>query len=75
MYSSFDDHGDNPLGLQVENRFPESTMASLRALGHEVIVQGGWQNSSSPTIIEFDGKTGIIKGGADVRGHRWAAGW
>jgi len=75
MYSSFDDHGDNPLGLQMENRFPESTLASLRALGHQVIVQGGWQNSSSPTMIEYDARSGVIKAGADVRGHRWAAGW
>jgi gamma-glutamyltranspeptidase/glutathione hydrolase len=75
MYSSFDDHGDNPLGLQMENRFPESTLVSLRALGHQVIVQGGWQNSSSPTMIEYDARSGVIKAGADVRGHRWAAGW
>ena len=75
MYSSFDDHDDNPLGLQMEIRFPESTLVSLRALGHQVIVQGGWQNSSSPTMIEYDAKGGVIKAGADVRGHRWAAGW
>jgi gamma-glutamyltranspeptidase / glutathione hydrolase len=75
MYSSFDDHGDNPLGLQVENRFSESTLASLRALGHQIIVQGGWQNSSSPTMIEYEPKSGVMKAGADVRGHRCATAW
>ena len=73
MYSSFDDHGDNPLGLQLESRFPESTIEDLRALGHKVIMQGDWQNSSSPTMIEC--QDGVLKAGADVRGHRWAAGW
>ncbi|MGZ4824720.1 MAG: gamma-glutamyltransferase family protein [Terriglobales bacterium] len=75
MYSSFDDHGDNPLGLQVEGRFPQSTMEELRALGHKLILQGDWQNSSSPTMIEYDSENKVIKAGADVRGHRWAGAW
>ncbi len=44
-------------------------------MGHKLIVQGDWQNSSSPTMIEYDSKNKVIKAGADVRGHRWAAGW
>jgi gamma-glutamyltranspeptidase/glutathione hydrolase len=75
MYSSFDDHGDNPLGLQLESRFPESTLEQLRALGHKLIMVGDWQNPSSPTMVEYDAAQGVIKAGADVRGHRWAAGW
>ncbi len=75
MYSSFDDHGDNPLGLQMEARFPEATVAALRDLGHKVIPQGDWQNPSSPTILEYDPDNGVIKAGADVRGHRWAVAW
>ena len=75
MYSSFDDHGDNPLGLQVEGRFPRSTQDALQAMGHKLIVQGDWQNSSSPTMIEFDTRNKVIKAGADVRGHRCAAAW
>ena len=75
MYSSFDDHGDNPLGLQMESRFPESTLQELRALGHKLIMVGDWQNPSSPTMIEYAAAHGVIKAGADVRGHRWAAGW
>jgi gamma-glutamyltranspeptidase/glutathione hydrolase len=75
MYSSFDDHGDNPLGLQLESRFPESTLEDLQRLGHKLIMQGDWQNPSSPTMIEYDAQNGVIKAGADVRGHRWAGGW
>jgi gamma-glutamyltranspeptidase/glutathione hydrolase len=75
MYSSFDDHGDNPLGLQLESRFPEATLEALRALGHKLILQGDWQNPSSPTMIEYDARNGVIKAGADVRGHRCASGW
>jgi hypothetical protein len=36
---------------------------------------GDWQNPSSPTMVEYDAAQGVIKAGADVRGHRWAAGW
>ena len=75
MYSSFDDHSDNPLGLQLESRFAESTLDDLGARGHELILQGDWQNPSSPAMIEYDAANGVIKAGADVRGHRWAAGW
>ena len=75
MYSSFDDHGDDPLGLQMEGRFPPATLEKLRTLGHKLIMLGDWQHPSSPTMIEYDSANGVIKAGADVRGHRWAAAW
>jgi gamma-glutamyltranspeptidase / glutathione hydrolase len=75
MYSSFDDHGDSPLGLQVESRFPASTLDELRAMGHKLVMLTDWANPSSPTVVEYDTRSSVIKAGADVRGHRWAAGW
>lgn len=74
-YSSFDDHADAPLSLQVERRIPEATLDRLRELGHKLMVQGDWQNPTSPTILEYDLATGVIKAGADVRGHRYAIAW
>ncbi len=74
-YSSFDDHADAPLTLQIERRIPEVTLNRLRELGHKLIVQGDWENPTSPTILEYDPATGVIKAGADVRGHRYAIAW
>ncbi len=75
MYSSFDDHSDHPLELQVERRIPSQVQEGLRAKGHKLIVQGDWENPTSPTMIEFDPTTGVIKAGADIRGHRYALAW
>ena len=75
MYSSFDNHGDQPLTLDVEKRFEEAVLAALRARGHKLQVGGDWSNPTSPTMIEYDPATGVIAGGADVRGHRYALAW
>jgi gamma-glutamyltranspeptidase/glutathione hydrolase len=75
MYSSFDDHSDEPLVLDVEKRIPEEVLNQLRARGHKLVVQGEWGNSCAPTIVEYDATTGVMKAGADVRGHRYALAW
>jgi gamma-glutamyltranspeptidase/glutathione hydrolase len=75
MYSSFDDHRDQPLKLLVEDRIPSKTVDELKTLGHVPVVEGPWSNPTAPTMIEFDPATGVIKAGADVRGHRYAIGW
>ena len=75
MYSSFDDHSDKPLMLEVEKRIPEKVLDALRVRGHKLIVQDDWGNPTAPTMVEFDGAVGVIKGGADIRGHRYALGW
>ncbi|MGD0922522.1 MAG: gamma-glutamyltransferase family protein [Terriglobia bacterium] len=41
MYSSFDDHSDEPLVLAVEKRIPEEVLNQLRARGHKLVIQGG----------------------------------
>ena len=75
MYSSFDDHSDESLVLDVEKRIPEEVLNQLRARGHKLVVQGEWGNSCAPTIVEYDVTTGVMKAGADVRGHRYALAW
>jgi gamma-glutamyltranspeptidase/glutathione hydrolase len=75
MYSSFDDHSDRPLLLQIESRFPGPTIERLRELGHKVEVQGPWSNPTAPTMVEFDPGAKVIKAGADVRGGRYSLGW
>jgi gamma-glutamyltranspeptidase/glutathione hydrolase len=75
MYSSFDDHGDMPLTLQVEKRLGDQTLNALRERGHKLDVQGDWDNPTAPTVIQFDTDTGVMRAGADVRGYRYAIGW
>ena len=75
MFSSFDDHGDQPLALDVENRISEAVLQALRERGHKLIVQQEWSNPTAPTMVEYDPATGVIKAGADVRGHRYALAW
>ncbi len=75
MYSSFDDHSDQPLLLEVEDRIPPSTREQLSARGHKVKVEGPWSNPTAPTMVEFDAAAKVIKAGADVRGERYALGW
>ncbi len=75
MYSSFDDHSDRPLVLDVEKRFPEAVLEQLRARGHKLIVGDDWSNPTAPTLVQYDASTGVISAGADVRGHRYALAW
>jgi gamma-glutamyltranspeptidase/glutathione hydrolase len=75
MYSSFDDHSDKPLVLDLEKRIPQEVFRQLRARGHKLNVQGEWDNSCAPTVVEYNATTRVIKAGADVRGHRYALAW
>jgi gamma-glutamyltranspeptidase/glutathione hydrolase len=75
MYSSFDDHGDQPLALAVEKRISETVVDELRRRGHKISVQGEWGNPCAPTIVEYNPTTTTITAGADVRGHRYALAW
>jgi gamma-glutamyltranspeptidase/glutathione hydrolase len=75
MYSSFDDHSDQPLVVDVEDRIPAATIDALKQMGHKPKVEGPWSNPTSPTMIEYYPATGVVTGGADVRGHRYAIGW
>jgi len=75
MYSTFDDHSDQPLVLDVETRISAPVLATLRERGHKLVMQGEWGNPTAPTMVEYDASTGVIKAGADVRGHRYALAW
>jgi gamma-glutamyltranspeptidase/glutathione hydrolase len=75
MYSSFDDHSDQPLVLDVERRFEPAVLEQLKARGHKLDIGGDWSNPTAPTMIEYNPATGVISAGADVRGHRYALAW
>jgi gamma-glutamyltranspeptidase/glutathione hydrolase len=75
VYSSFDDHQDQPLALDVETRISEAVLKALREHGHMLVMQAEWGNSTAPTMVEYNPATGVITAGADVRGHRYALAW
>ena len=75
MFSSFDNHGEQPLALAVEKRFEPAVLEALRARGHQLVLGADWSNPTAPTMIEYDPATGVIAGGADVRGRRYALAW
>lgn len=75
MYSSFDEHGDRPLTLEVEKRLPSSVLDLLRTRGHKLVLEGDWSNPTAATLVEYDSTNGVVSAGADVRGHRYALAW
>jgi gamma-glutamyltranspeptidase/glutathione hydrolase len=75
MYSTFDDHSDRPLVLDVEQRIPRAVLDELQARGHKLRIGNDWSNPTAATMVEYDAATGVISGGADIRGHRYALAW
>lgn len=73
--SSFDDHEFLPGSLNVESRVGFKTIQELSARGHKVKTQGEWGTLSSPTVITYDVKTGVVAAGADPRRSRYAVAW
>jgi gamma-glutamyltranspeptidase/glutathione hydrolase len=75
LVSSFDDHAFLPGSLNVESRISDSTIKQLEARGHKVKVQSAYGTLSSPTVILYDARSGVISGGADPRRGRYAVAW
>ncbi len=73
--SSFDNHEFLPGLLNVESRIPADVISQLGKRGHKLKIQSAWGTGSSPTVIMFDAKTGVISGGADPRRGRYALAW
>jgi gamma-glutamyltranspeptidase/glutathione hydrolase len=75
LVSSFDDHAFLPGSLNVESRVSDAIIKQLEARGHKVKVQSAYGTLSSPTVIIYDARTGVISGGADPRRGRYAVAW
>lgn len=62
--------------VHVESRFPESTSAGLRALGHRVAEIGPWDSAVGHAQgIVVDAEHGVLQGGSDPRAEGAAVGW
>jgi gamma-glutamyltranspeptidase/glutathione hydrolase len=73
--SSFDNHEFLAGVLNVESRIPADVIHQLGSRGHKMKIQSAWGTGSSPTVIVYDVKTGVISGGADPRRGRYALAW
>jgi len=73
--SSFDDHEFLPGSLNIESRVGFKIVQELSQRGHKVKVQSEWGTLSSPTVIIYDGQTGVSSAGADPRRGRYAVAW
>ncbi len=73
--SSFDNHEFLAGSLNVESRIPTDVIGQLTARGHKITIQSAWGTGSSPTVIMYDAKSGVISGGADPRRGRYAIAW
>jgi gamma-glutamyltranspeptidase/glutathione hydrolase len=56
-----------PAELRCESRVPEGVRGELRALGHDIAVQGPWAAGGSAQIISLDTARGLLSGAADPR--------
>jgi gamma-glutamyltranspeptidase/glutathione hydrolase len=73
--SSFDNHEFLAGVLNIESRIPADVIRELNKRGHKLKIQSDWGTGSSPTVIMFDAKSGVISGGADPRRGRYAVAW
>jgi len=73
--SSFDNHEFLAGLLNVESRISAEVISQLNSRGHKLKIQSDWGTGSSPTIIIYDAKSGVISGGADPRRGRYAVAW
>jgi gamma-glutamyltranspeptidase/glutathione hydrolase len=73
--SSFDNHEFLAGVLNIEARISPDTIQQLKLRGHKITVQTDWGTGSSPTVITYESKSGVISGGADPRRGRYAVAW
>lgn len=69
-------HPYQPGLLNLENRLPQSTLDSLRALGHRAEFWPDWTMLAGGVCAIFaDERTGMMEGGSDPRRPTGIAGW
>lgn len=61
--------GSSSETLKLESRFPEQTLARLRALGHEVESIGAWDESVGHAGMLIRHANGVLEGGFDPRSN------
>jgi gamma-glutamyltranspeptidase/glutathione hydrolase len=75
MHQSFADKRDAPGVFAIEERVSEDILAALVRRGHRIMLAGDYGIASAMVAVGVDGRFGTLRGGADVRGERYAFGW
>jgi gamma-glutamyltranspeptidase len=56
-----------PQVVKVDERVPEATRAALTRMGHTVENLRAWSGGGAVQLIQFDRKSGVLRGGTDPR--------
>jgi gamma-glutamyltranspeptidase / glutathione hydrolase len=75
MHQSMGEKRDEPGVFEIEQRVPTEVLAALAGRGHRISLVGDYGIASAMVAVGVDGKFGTLRGGADVRGERYAFGW
>ncbi len=75
MHQSLGDKRDEPGVFEVEDRVPSDILAALSRRGHRLSLVGDYGIGAAMVAVGVDERFGTLRGGADVRGERYAFGW
>ena len=75
FHDSFGDKRDAPASLEVEERIPNNVLVALSRRGHRILLAGDYGMGTATVAVGVNGRFGTLRGGADVRGERYAYGW
>ena len=67
--------GEDTDSLKLENRFPDTTVAELKMLGHEVEVLGAYEETMGHAGALIRRADGLLEGGFDPRSDGAVAAW
>jgi gamma-glutamyltranspeptidase / glutathione hydrolase len=75
MHQSMGDKGDEPGVIEIEQRVPAEVLGALARRGHRISMVGDYGIASAMVAAGVDGRFATLRGGADIRGERYAFGW
>ena len=75
MHQSMGDKRDEPGVIEVEQRIPLDVLTALARRGHRISLVGDYGIGAAMVAAGVDARHGTLRGGADVRGERYAFGW
>jgi gamma-glutamyltranspeptidase/glutathione hydrolase len=75
MHQSMGDKHDEPGVFEIEQRVPPDVLTALARRGHRIELVADFGIGSAMVAAGVDPRFGTLRGGADVRGERYAFGW
>lgn len=75
FHQSFNEKRDAPGVVEIEDRVPSEVLTGLVRRGHRVRLASAYGIGSAMVAAGVHPRFGTLRGGADVRGERYAFGW